>query len=352
MTFVRGFRPIRPVPVTGGEINSMSAFTAMLEAGTSQEVVHQLVLKLLLREHAVSAALGLGARVDEVEWEPDGGEFDLLVRSPDAGPTRIEVKVGSWLKPKHLAADRGCIEREGGRAAYFLISFADFEWNEKRLREAVGPNTLLVTTQKLRDSLASSIPKLAGEASELATEYAAHLSSLLNLRLAPLPANLGDWKRLEHSIFYQQVQRRLSFETAIYTAPNAAGGDFILNVDDPTVGGRLGGDLGVYLEAVDGVPRIKVHMERIRKLDREKRAEPKKLRDDLRAVLCPGLAGIGLRRSGRLGGDSFAVAEAEIDLRTLPIGEAATTMEKLFEGFRRFFQSLKWDGDAGTFGRL
>lgn len=183
----------------------MDAIDLLLDAGDTVEKVHQAAWFVLLQNSDFNSALGLptGGQCT-VLWEPDGGIFDLAVKSEDE-TTWIELKVDSDLG--EVQVKRQFEHAKAGRVIHALLGVSNVRsrpWLTKTLEEYGGTLfTAAEVSQALRH-LANAAGTPRG-VQELARSYAAQLERLT--KRGEDFRTTDSWCSLHDLYFFEQLRQ-------------------------------------------------------------------------------------------------------------------------------------------------
>ncbi len=224
----------------------------LLDRSWQQEVIHQLVLRELLRETAVGRALSLWS--DEVAptvlYEPFRGLFDLALA--DTEPRMlIELKVGAELGDQQRARQRVRATELGTPRAYVLLGQSFFMALEE-------PDARNIGTPELAVAIRTALDGVEGPIADLGSAY-----------LARLEVDARRWDEGHESTastgldlfrLYRDMAAAWPVETRPSKATHPGGVDWIINGNAWTTIDRPGWELAeFYWEMVNGFVRCKFY---------------------------------------------------------------------------------------------
>lgn len=246
-----------------------SGVSLLVRLLSDQEVFHQKILKELFEQTQLARALGLwqGAQPPKVDYEPDGGLFDLRLRGDGAHEAVvIELKVNSFLGEEQEARQRTFAATAGTRRVYILLGVTYYCWRAKLPRTDL--RSLVIGPPRLASALEALLAELTNPAlHSVAVEYLHHLTQRASYWQNPYVQSpdpkwlANDWNVFR---FLDELGTHWPSAFEVYQMPHAGGYDRILNPRSP--GGSDRRVLSapswarVFWEIVSERVRFKVHV--------------------------------------------------------------------------------------------
>lgn len=236
---------------------------------SDQEVFHQKLLKELFEQTNLARALGLwqGEQPPKVDYEPDGGLFDLKLRGHGPNETvGIELKVNAFLSDEQEERQKQFAKKHKMRRAYILLGTTYYCWRARMPR--VTPQSLLIGPPSLESALTALLPDIQDAAlSSIVVEYLPHLAQRTSYWQKPYVQNPDEaWISNDWNVFRFLDELGMHWPSAfeVYEMPHGGGYDRILNPRSPGASDRrllnTPTKARVFWEIVAEHVRFKVHV--------------------------------------------------------------------------------------------
>lgn len=263
----------------------MNGLDLLLNYSLFSEHMHQLALACLLRDAAVTRALGLLGTPRESQIETHDRLFDISVLMEDAATVHVELKLDSLIRREQLEQQREKIEGSGDQMLYILLGGSQFvmsgddivaTWTGGSTRTidvtsdgvVLGPlvPTYLSTPKvvQLRD-LVAALAKARSEISndavgELADAYVQCLESIQSTFKEWQRTAISEWKTAHWIGFFDYLRASVAPDVRVlnrFGQPGLSWGYRDLHILRIAADDFL--EYGIYLDAKGGKLCVKLH---------------------------------------------------------------------------------------------